>query len=161
MYSNDLLLCIHIPQSAHHETDSNSRIELDLFPIIDFGNWNRFPTLLSTYSIVLGACNFLSFKVKTTLNWCCRLLARINPKYRACRQRGCIWYFCETCFLWCDPWISITHCHIDSILELPLTNPIPLGPGGCFTNREGPSDWTTDYCPMLFVHSRMVRRHWI
>ena len=31
-------LCIHIPQSAHHETDSNSRIELDLFPIIDFGN---------------------------------------------------------------------------------------------------------------------------
>ena len=36
--SNDLLLCIHIPQSAHHETDSNSRIELDLFPIIDFGN---------------------------------------------------------------------------------------------------------------------------
>ena len=43
--SNDLLLCIHIPQSAHHETDSNSRIELDLFPIIDFGNWNRFPSL--------------------------------------------------------------------------------------------------------------------
>ena len=38
-------LCIHIPQSAHHETDSNSRIELDLFPIIDFGNWNRFPSL--------------------------------------------------------------------------------------------------------------------
>ena len=31
-------LCIHIPQSTHHETDSNSRIELDLFPIIDFGN---------------------------------------------------------------------------------------------------------------------------
>ena len=46
--SNDLLLCIHIPQSAHHETDSNSRIELDLFPIIDFGNWNRFPSLIST-----------------------------------------------------------------------------------------------------------------
>ena len=43
--SNDLLLCIHIPQSVHHETDSNSRIELDLFPIIDFGNWNRFPSL--------------------------------------------------------------------------------------------------------------------
>ena len=47
--SNDLLLCIHIPQSAHHETDSNSRIELDLFPIIDFGNWNRFPTLFSPH----------------------------------------------------------------------------------------------------------------
>ena len=43
-------LCIHIPQSAHHETDSNSRIELDLFPIIDFGNWNRFPSLIHTHN---------------------------------------------------------------------------------------------------------------
>ena len=44
-------LCIHIPQSAHHETDSNSRIELDLFPIIDFGNWNRFPSLVVSHSL--------------------------------------------------------------------------------------------------------------
>ena len=31
------------------------------------------------------------------------------------------------------------------------------GPGGCFSNSDGPSDWATDHRPMLFVHSRMVR----
>ena len=30
-------------------------------------------------------------------------------------------------------------------------------PGSCFTNSDGPSDQATDHCPMLFVHSRMVR----
>ena len=28
----------------------------------------------------------------------------------------------------------------------------------CFTNSDGPSDRATDHPPMLFVHSRMVRR---
>ena len=30
--------------------------------------------------------------------------------------------------------------------------------GGCFTNSNGLSDRATDHPPMLFVHSRMVRR---
>ena len=30
-------------------------------------------------------------------------------------------------------------------------------PGGCFTHSVGPSDEATDHCPLLFVHSRMVR----
>ena len=66
--SNDLLLCIHIPQSAHHETDSNSRIELDLFPIIDFGNWNRFPSLPSL-DIVSVTSSALPKIEKHTHSW--------------------------------------------------------------------------------------------
>ena len=36
-----------------------------------------------------------------------------------------------------------------------LPTPAP-SPEGC-TNSDGPSDWATDHCPMLFVHGRMVR----
>ena len=31
-------------------------------------------------------------------------------------------------------------------------------PGACFSKHDGPSDQVTDHPPMLFVHSRMVRR---
>ena len=70
-------LCIHIPQSAHHETDSNSRIELDLFPIIDFGNWNRFPslhyiqqTVITRAKLVLPPTyNKLLYSVHLALDW--------------------------------------------------------------------------------------------
>ena len=35
---------------------------------------------------------------------------------------------------------------------------IDQGPGGCFTNSDRLSDRATDHPPMLFIHSRMVRR---
>ena len=75
--SNDLLLCIHIPQSAHHETDSNSRIKLDLFPIIDFGNWNRFPSLVAICRVCL-CWNTVFYTMSRLLSisqnrFCCKL----------------------------------------------------------------------------------------
>ena len=36
--SNNLLLFIHMNNERHHETDSISRIDSDLFPRIDFVN---------------------------------------------------------------------------------------------------------------------------
>ena len=65
------------------------------------------------------------------------------------------------------PWQHVEIMNTPSIAQLgtqshwsdalPPVAPTPApSPEGC-TNSDGPSDWVTDHCPMLFVHGRMVR----